>query len=212
MKKKLCLLLIAPFCFASAMQAQQVKNDVATIHANGVKGSYPALAAEYPYPTKVVWQAVSDRMKKAVGKGSQSKGCYYFPGVSWPAVAAEKIDVYYTVTSGKNTAKVAILVSKGYDNFVNPAADAGVLQGLTQFLNQEVTMGIKLLSLQGEIDKQEDLLKDADKKHKSNVQDGEKLKTKVEENTKEQSKSQANLDEQSARLEKLKQELKTLGG
>ena len=211
MKKIIPVLACTILSMTSSVYAQQVRTETIAIQANGLKGSYPALSNEYAVTPDVLTQAVSEQLKKTLGKSASSKKCYYFQGVTWTGVTAERSDVYYTVTGSKNVSKLTVAISKGYDNFINPSADIAVLEGLKQFLTQDVNIAIRLLTLRDAIKKQEAAVAAAEKEHQSAIKESNKLKTKLDENEKAQEKAKAGLDENNALLEKLRQELKGLG-
>ncbi|RYD99863.1 MAG: hypothetical protein EOP54_02375 [Sphingobacteriales bacterium] len=85
---------------------------------------------------EVLNASLDDYFKKAFNsKFSTSKGFKTFKGVSWPEVAADKLDVYYKVDGRKGKNTVTVLVSKGYDNFINGASDANIADGVKNFMN-----------------------------------------------------------------------------
>lgn len=109
-------------------------------------------------------------------KKNKLDGFYVFNGVTLPALNNQKLDMYFKVdqesSSQKDQSIIYLLVSKGYDNFVSPEADSVTFLAATDFLNGFVaTTASYRLNL--DIDEQEKVLKNAEKKL-ANLQDDEK--------------------------------------
>lgn len=84
----------------------------------------------------VVTASLEDYFKKTFNtKSSSSKGYKMYKGVSWPEVAADKLDVYYKVDGKKGKNTVTVLVSKGYDNFISGSSDPQIADGVKNFMN-----------------------------------------------------------------------------
>ena len=95
-----------------------------------------------------------------------------------------------------------MLVSKGYDNFVSPAVDSVTFQAATVFLNGFLA-GNESYSLQQEIEAQEKLVANAEKKLASLQQDEKELQKKTEQ-------IQANIQQQNQEIANQKSTLETL--
>ncbi len=99
-----------------------------------------------------------------------------------PEIAKEKIDVYYKVEDKKPSSTIYMLTSKGYDNFMKPETDAEAVQNTINFLNLFVKDATAFL-LNDQIDKQNDIISDIEKKAKNASKDAASLakdKTKLE--------------------------------
>ena len=101
-----------------------------------------------------------------------------------PALNNQKLDMYFKVDPESKTQKdksiIYLLVSKGYDNFISPEADSATFLAATDFLNGFVAATASY-RLNLDIEEQEKVVKNAEKKL-ADLQDDEKsLVKKIEE-------------------------------
>lgn len=153
----------------------------------------PGLLLELPNTTAVAEGTLLQKLKETgykpetsgamFWKKNKQDGFYIFNGVTLPALNNQKLDLYFKIDrksrSDKDKSLMYMLVSKGYDNFVSPDVDSATFLAATQFLNSFVGSNLSF-SLQQEIEAQEKVVANAEKKL-SNLQDEEKaLQKKIE--------------------------------
>jgi hypothetical protein len=175
--------LFSAFLFAGIVPAfSQATFTTITIN----KQLQPGLVLHLPNNTDVaegtILQKLSETGYSPETKGrlfwkkNKLDGFYVFNGVALPALNNQKLDMYFKVvresSSQKDQSIIYLLVSKGYDNFISPEADSATFLAATDFLNGFVaTTASYRLNL--DIEEQEKVLKDAEKKL-TNLQDDEK--------------------------------------
>lgn len=204
--------LVALLLAASALFAQGAHD--ANIRFGKV--DRPGLIAEYPYSKGITENAVRARLEKAgLGRPKSEKGFMSYQAVKWNDISPTQVDVYAKVDAGKGDKQstVVLLVSKGYDNYVNATSDPDIYAKLKSFLDG-LTPDIKATQLLADIGAQEELLKLAEKAYKSSDEDGnrltrdkEKLEKQIAENNAEKQKRADALSAAKARLEQMKSEV-----
>ncbi len=186
---RICLFIT--FLFAGIKQASS-QATFTTITIN--KNIQPGLVLHLPNNTDVAEGTILQKLKetgyspetkgKLFWKKNKLDGFYVFNGITLPALNNQKLDMYFKVeresSSQKDQSIIYLLVSKGYDNFISPEVDSVTFLAATDFLNGfVVTTASYRLNL--DIEEQEKVLKNAEKKL-TNLQDDEKsLVKKIEE-------------------------------
>ena len=150
------------------------------------KNIQPGLVLHLPNNTDVAEGTILQKLKetgyspetkgKLFWKKNKLDGFYVFNGITLPALNNQKLDMYFKVkresSSQKDQSIIYLLVSKGYDNFISPEVDSVTFLAATDFLNGFVaTTASYRLNL--DIEEQEKVLKNAEKKL-TNLQDDEK--------------------------------------
>lgn len=199
--------LLASACFSGTAFSQkayeaQVEYD---------KEKRTGVVAEYNVEKKTVEEALKERLEKAgLGKPKSSKGFLHYPGVVWKDISTEKIDVYTRVEGKKDNAVVSVLISKGYDNFITSGNDGNIIQNTKKFLDN-FNRDITVYQLQLDINKQEAMVKKAEKEYQSSVDKGkdlatdkERLEKKIADNETEQKSLQKELEKAKTALDGLK--------
>jgi len=179
-----------------------------------MKSDQNAVIADYDLPKNIIEDALKERLEKAgLGKRSSEKGFMAYRGATWTEIGTDKMDIYVKVDGKGNMSTITMLVSKGYDNFINSASDPEKTQKVQAFLNSFIK-DARLYNLKLSILAQEDVIKKAEKDLKSSVDSGDKLqkdKDKVEkqiaDNKSEQDKKQSAIDAAKVKLEELKREI-----
>jgi hypothetical protein len=201
--------LLAILFAAQQMQAQALESK-----ALYNKVEQTAVAAEYAYDIDIVEAAIEQDLKqRGFGKGKSSKGYSLYQGISFLEIASDKIDFYIKAEKKSKKEKdktiITVLVSKGYDNFVNGTTDPKIIQAAINYINNlKVKFDSGNLELQ--IKEQEDVIKKEDKKYNNLIDDAsdlEKKKRKIEEDIVNNKKNQ---DTQKAEVEKQRQILESL--
>ncbi|MBL7711046.1 MAG: hypothetical protein JNL13_01210 [Chitinophagaceae bacterium] len=173
-----------------AQNAKEVSIELAGIQQPGFQG-------DYKHPSKLVTATLEDELKKAgITKGKKYKGFKKYEGVNFPALSDNKVDVYTKVKGKKNTAYVQMLVSTGYDNFINMQKDAALATKSINFLNK---LNEDAVAFQAAIDleAQKAALKKAEEQHK-------KAEEKQAKALKEQDEARKKAEAERLRLENLK--------
>lgn len=148
------------------------------------KASQPCVYADYQYEGSIVEGALKKKFTDAkIGSDSKaSDGFRVYKGVVVPQLTNEKIDLYIKVEEKKPMSTVYLLTSKGYDNFMKKETDSTTINNSINFLNNFMN-DVLSFKLGKDIEKQEEVIADAEKKNKSIAKDGESLlkeKSKIE--------------------------------
>lgn len=170
--------LLALAAFTPSLYAQGAHD--ANIRAGKV--DRPAVMIEYPFSKGITENAVRDRLEKAgLGKPKSDKGFMSYPGVKWAELSPALVDVHVKVDANKgdNQSSIAILVSKGYDNYINSTTDPAMIAFLKAFL-EGLLPDIKAGQLLGEIAGQEEILKRAEKDYGKVDDEGKRLEREKE--------------------------------
>jgi hypothetical protein len=141
MKAILSLLLSVMFASASAQSVStSVKFD---------KTNKPALMLYLPYSQEVAEGTILTKLKETgfepeskgslFWKNNKVNGFYAFKGVTLRGEKTELVDLYFKVdrrgSKKDNQSVMYLLTSKGGDNFINDASDAGTFSAAQKFLN-----------------------------------------------------------------------------
>ena len=208
MKQVFFLMLTCSFSIFSVAQTRTTTTEYQKI-------TRTALVNEVPFPAKTVEDGIEDAFSKKGYKGSSSKGFTVYKGVRMPELGSDALDLYFMVDKkskkDKDNSIVTIMVSKGFDAFIDESADAVVLGKAKNYLDSLRNM-LASYDLEQQIVAQEDEVKKADKKNENLQEDGKDLakkKRKLEDDISDNIKDQ---EKQAKELEKQKQILETLKG
>ena len=153
----------------------------------------PGLVLELPHTVEMAEGTLLQKLKETgyapetsgamFWKKNKQDGFYVFNGVTLPALNNQKLDLYFKIDqksrSNKGNSVMHMLVSKGYDNYVSPDSDSTTFIAATEFLNSFVAGNVSY-SLQKDIEAQEKVIANAEKKL-VNIEDDEKaLRKKLE--------------------------------
>lgn len=197
-----------------AVWSQNAK--VSTVEFN--KTPQPCVMADYAIPADMVEGALKKKFNDAkLGSGSKANdGFRVYKGVVIPEITKEKIDVYYRVEDKKPNATIYMLTSKGYDNFMKMDPDSVAVTNTMTYLDKFVKDAMAF-SLNDQIVKQNDVIKDFEKKAKSTAKDGEslqkdkgKIESKISKNTIEIGALKADMEAQQKSLELVKTKTATI--
>jgi hypothetical protein len=207
------ILMIA--ILAVSVSKAQVTDGKLTIE----KVDQPAVVGNFGFAPEIIENVLlSDLKDKGFKKSDEKKGLYKYEGILFTDLSADKIDFYFKVEQADkkdpNSSTVYLLVSKGYDNFVSRSNASDIFKATTKYL-EGLMAKFEARKLELDIENQEKLLKDAEKKYNNAVDDGKSLadkKLKIEqeilENTKLQEESKLSLDKEREALESLKKKKK----
>jgi hypothetical protein len=173
----------------------------------------PAIVADVPFPEKTISNAIEDKMNKSGYKGKSVKNFTMYSGVHLNELGSGSYDMYFMVDrvsrKDKGNSTVTLMLSKGFDAFVSDSSDAAVVESAKTYLNNLRDM-VAAYDLELQIAEQDDVIKKADKKYNSLIDDGtdlQKKKRKIEEQIVENTAAQA---AQKTEAEKQRQVLETL--
>jgi len=185
------LSLLIVFLFAGIITASS-QATTTTISIN--KNLQPGLMLDLPNNTDVAEGTILQKLKetgytpetkgKFFWKKNKRDGFYVFNGIQLPALNNQKLDMYFKVEQKSSTQKdqsiIYLLVSKGYDNFISPELDSVTFVAATDFLNGFVA-GTASYRLNLDIEEQEKVVKNAEKKLVNLQNDDKTLVRKIEE-------------------------------
>jgi hypothetical protein len=192
MKKILLFSLLIVFC--------QIKTDAQAIitKAEYNKTMQSAVSKEFPFEKGTTEDAIVSKMKSLGYSAKSSKGFTVFKMVKIQELGSETFDLYFSTDKKSKKEKdksiVTLLISKGYDNFVNDTTGSEILANGQNLLNN-ILAPIVAYDLEKQISAQEELVKKADKKYNNTVDDGgslEKKRKSIESDIEENKKDQAN--------------------
>lgn len=184
------LYLSIVFLFAGIMSASS-QATFTTIIIN--KNLQPGLVLHLPNNTDVAEGTILQKLRetgyspettgKLFWKKNKQDGFYVFNGVTLPALNNQKLDMYFRVSqessSQKDQSIIYLLVSKGYDNFISPEVDSVTFLAATDFLNGFVATTASY-RLNQDIEEQEKVLKNAEKKLNNLRDDENSIVKKIE--------------------------------
>lgn len=153
----------------------------------------PGLVLQLPNNTEVAEGTILQKLKETgyspetmgqlFWKKNKVDGFYVFNGVTLPALNNQKLDMYFKVDqkskSQKEESTIYLLVSKGYDNFISAESDTITFAAATAFLNGFVN-GTANFRLNLDIEEQEKVIQNAEKKLLSLKEDNKAISKKIE--------------------------------
>lgn len=212
--KKCLLVLLTLISFKSGF-SQAVSGNV-----DYQKSKQPAAIIELPYNAELVEDALKDHFQKKGVKSSSSKGFTYYKNVQLAAADPSSSDLYFKIErksrKENNVAVVYMLVTKPNESPATRSSDdnAGIAQA-KDFLN-DIGPSIEGYSLEMSIKAQDDVVKKAEKKFNSLVDDGKdlekrkkSLEDKIVENNQDQEKQKNEIEKQKQIFEALTEKRKS---
>lgn len=193
------LLLIALFITSTIIVKAQAREDRIEIS----EAQRLVLSIELSYSSKVVEDALSQKIKDAGLKTKNSKGFTLIEGGKFLDVTPDIMDYFFKVESKDKVKSVLYVgISKGNSNFITGDTDAKIWENSKAFLNQFVNY-LYQYQLGLDIAAQDKIAKDAEKALEKSIKEGEDLAKKTEENKKDQENKKADLEKQKAVLNEL---------
>lgn len=198
----------------SSLLAQNAQESKVTL----LKAEQPCVTSSYSVSEDLLDQAWTEKLATyKIRKGDRVKGGYrVYKGVNIPEISPDKIDLYAITTGGKNESKLTILVSKGYDNFVNSQSDSATVRGMINLLNN-MDKNALIAQIKYDIDKQVRAVEDADRSLKNQVSKGidyekelKNLEGKIADNKVDQTDAEKKLKEEKALLAELQTKLSSI--
>ena len=178
------------------------------------KSQQPAAIVELPYNPDLVEGALKAHFSKKGVKSSSTKGFTYFKNVQLSAADASSSDLYFKIDrksrKESETSVVYLVVTKPNENPTTRSSEDNMgVEQARNFLN-DINPSIDAFSLELSIKSQDELVKKAEKKYNSLMDDAkdlEKRKRSLEEKIVENMQDQ---DKQKSEVEKQKQVLEAL--
>lgn len=190
--RKISILAIAFALIFTSATAQSV---VSKVEYNKVLQS--AVTCEYPFTPDVVEGAITAKFKSSGYSSKSTKGYDLYRMAKLPELGNESYDLYIKVERKSKREKdkvvVTLLLSTGFEKFVNDTTGTAILAKAQEYLNGLFPV-IAAYDLELQIADQEELVKKADKKYSSAVDEGESLekkKKKLEDDIADNIKDQA---------------------
>ena len=88
-----------------------------------------------PYSAENIKTALHARLKTEGIKGKKSKNNFYaFKGVKYTLLWDNTCDIYVSITGNKETGNVNLVISQGYDNYIDPYQDTVTTQKAFKWL------------------------------------------------------------------------------
>ncbi len=169
-----------------ALKAQTVSNTTIEI----LKAKQPGMVVNFNRTPDMMEDALKKRLSAdKVSSSDKVKGGFrVYKGVLVPEISSDKIDLYYKVDGKKENASLFLLVSKGYDNFVDGTKDETTFENVQNFANS-LEVNAKELKLLADIEKAKEAVEKAEKSLKNAEENGadlvkqkEKIEKSIEEN------------------------------
>ena len=175
MKKMIRSVLLGVALLPQFANAQLVSQGTVKIGKDEKKGFIAACKNS----RKDIQEVLDAKMKEAnLDKHSKKKGFYTYKGVMWTVASPNKIDLYYAIKGKKKRAKVYLVASKGYDNYITDVSDATAAGSISSFLQQlddQADRSIEIKRKEAEIAKANEKLQ-ADQAKARKAEDDKKKK------------------------------------
>lgn len=188
-----------------------VSQDINETNISFMDGKQNAVEAKYNFSEDIMETVVKNVLeKKKIKKSKRTKGFDLYQGVVFEDLSSDVIDFYIKVNGNKTSTTITILISKGYNNFIATSTDASTIKN-TKNLCKEFNIQAIEEHLNREISKQEEVIKEVEKKYKKSLDTGkdlvaekEEIIKKIGQNTEEQKTIKTELEEQKKILGTLK--------
>lgn len=165
------------------------------------KNNVSALVTEYKRPESVMEDALKLQLdKEGLGKYDKKKGYQAYTNITWRRTGTYSLDLYFKVDGNKNKSTITVLVSKGYNNFINSVSDPEIINKIKEFLNGlESTAYDVQFAL--DVEAQQEIVADAEKTYNRSLSDSTDL-------VRERQKLENRILQQSSDVQAKRQELK----
>lgn len=182
----------------------QVREDKVTI--NGTE--HVALRIDMNYDAKLLSTALSDKLKEAGVKAKTFKGLTTATGVQIIEISPDLMDYYFRVGAvDKKHAVLYLSISKGYTNFINPAAVPQVWENGKQFLNNMVVFAARY-QMRADAKEKEKAVSAAQKSYDKTVKSFKKQEEALNKSRQEMEAAQTDWNNKKAELEALQLKIK----
>ena len=178
------------------------------------KVSRAAILNDMPFPAKTVENALVDKFLKMGYKSGSSKGYTVFKGVHLNELGPGSYDLYFSAERvsrrDKDNSTLTLLISKGYDAFINETDDAPLFAQAKAYMDSLRDM-VAAYDLEQQIADQENAVKKAEKKDsnlKDEADDLQKKKSKIESDIARNIKDKADQEKEVANQKQILENLK----
>lgn len=194
--------VLAASLWASA--TAQVREDKTTIL--GIE--HLSLRVDVNHDAKLLSTALDDKLKEAGIKTKSSKGMVTATGVQLIEISPDLMDYYFRVGAVDKTHAVLYLsISKGYANFIDPAANPQVWESAKQFLNTMVAFAARYQK-QSDAKEVEKAVGAAQKNYEKTAKSFKKQEEALDRSRKEMEAAQTEWNNKKVELESLRLEIK----
>lgn len=194
--------VLAAGLWASA--TAQVREDKITIAG----AEHVCLRMDMNYDAKLLSTALGDKLKQAGIKSKSSKGLVTATGVQIIEISPDLMDYYFRVGAvDKKHSVLYLSISKGYSNFIDPAANPQVWENGKLFLNNMVVFASKY-QMQADAKEMEKAVSGAQKNYDKTAKSFKKQEEALNESRKEMEAAQTELNNKKAELETLQLKIK----
>lgn len=169
--KKIIVLLSLTFIFPALSWAQATDT---LIYFN--QQTLPSCVEHYNYSAIEISGALEKKFVDAkFPKAAKAKdGFTLYKGVILPEISAVKLDMYTKVVPNGANCSLFIILSKGYDNYITKTSDPEIIANTLNFLNG-FHKNASAYRYGVEIEKQNTVIKDVEKKIKKSESEKESL-------------------------------------
>lgn len=194
--------VLAAGLWASA--TAQVREDKANILGT----EHLCLRIDMNYDAKLLSTALNDKLKEAGIKTKSSKGLISATGVQMVEISPELMDYYFRVGAiDKKHAVLYLSISKGYANFIDPAANPQVWENGKQFLNNMVVFASRY-QMQADAKEAEKAVSAAQKNYEKTAKSFKKQEEALDQSRKEMEAAQTEWNNKKVELESLQFKIK----
>lgn len=176
------ILFITALVFASPLISKAQAKDTLTFFN---QQTHAASVVQYPYSASEVTGALAKKFEslKFPKALKAVDGYSLYKGVTIPEISTTKLDVFTKVVAqGESISSLYLILSKGYENFISKTSDPEVVANSLNFLNGFIK-DLSAYRYGVDIEKQNEVIKVADKKAKSAEDERkslEKSKSKIQ--------------------------------
>ncbi len=168
------------------------------------QSSKPCVYSDYNMPADMVQGALRKKLSdsKMPSESKAADGFKLLKSAMFAPISQKKLDYYYRIDDKKSMTTLYLMPSLGNENFMDKETYGTEIENAMRFLN-EFTVDIQAFKLTKDIEKQESIIKDADKKTRSLAKEGESLlssksktESRIAKNKMQQSAMQSQVENQ----------------
>lgn len=164
------ILAIVMMLTTSMVFSQKIKEESVSL----LKDKRPCLIAEYNIPSEVMEKVVEDYLSnEGLKKPSSKSGFKFYEKASFSKISSELMDYYIKVDGNKESVKITVAISKGYENFVSHS-EGGFYSNFKDVLKKFQELGEKAW-IEEQIKEQQKIVDKAEKNYNKLVKEGESL-------------------------------------
>lgn len=131
-------MLILLWSCGSSLQLSDVNRDTQTetVKVQLKDSTYQAMAVDYHYPKTILEKALAYRLEaEGLSKSKSASNKFRaIKGAKWHQISPNRLDYYYKISGDKHQSTLKMLVSRGYDNFVDLEGTSDLKRNLKAFM------------------------------------------------------------------------------